>query len=56
MGGVTRRRVNQVLSSLAGHSLVRTDVQRHVLTDEGLRCLAPPGPGRRGAAGGPLER
>ena len=40
MGGVTRRRVNQVLSSLAGHSLVRTDGQRHVLTDEGLRCLA----------------
>ena len=40
MGGVTRRRVNQVLSSLTGHSLVRTDVQRHVLTDDGLRCLA----------------
>ena len=40
MGGVTRRRVNQVLSSLAGHSLVRTEGQRHVLTDEGLRCLA----------------
>ena len=40
MGGVTRRRANQVLSSLAGHSLVRADGQRHVLTDEGLRCLA----------------
>ena len=40
MGGVTRRRANQVLNSLAGHSLVRTDGQRHVLTDEGLRCLA----------------
>ena len=40
MGGVTRRRVNQVLSSLARHSLVRTDGQRHVLTDDGLRCLA----------------
>ena len=40
MGGVTRRRANQVLSSLAGHSLVRTEGQRHVLTDEGLRCLA----------------
>ena len=40
MGGVTRRRVNQVLSSLAGHSLVRPDGQRHVLTDEGLRYLA----------------
>ena len=40
MGGVTRRRVNQVLSSLVGHSLVRADGQRHVLTDDGLRCLA----------------
>ena len=40
MGGVTRRRVNQVLSSLASHSLVRPDGQRHVLTDEGLGCLA----------------
>ena len=40
MGGVTRRRANQVLSSLAGHSLVRQEGQRHVLTDEGLRCLA----------------
>ena len=40
MGGVTRRRVNQVLSSLARHSLVRADGQRHVLTDEGLRYLA----------------
>ena len=40
MGGVTRRRANQVLSSLAGHSLVRADGQRHVLTDDGLRYLA----------------
>ena len=40
MGGVTRRRVNQVLSSLARHSLVWTEGQRHVLTDEGLRYLA----------------
>ena len=40
MGGVTRRRVNQVLYSLACHSLVQTDGQRHVLTDDGLRCLA----------------
>ncbi len=40
MGGVTRRRVNQVLSSLARYSLVRPDGQRHVLTDEGLGCLA----------------
>ena len=40
MGGVTRRRSNQVLSSLAGHSLVCADGQRHALTDEGLRYLA----------------
>ena len=40
MGGVTRRRANQVLNSLAGHSLVQADGQRHVLTDDGLRCLA----------------
>ena len=40
MGGVTRRRVNQVLNSLAGHFLVRADGKRHVLTDEGLRYLA----------------
>ena len=40
MGGVTRRRANQVLNSLTGHSLAFTDGQRHVLTDEGLRCLA----------------
>ncbi len=50
MGGVTRRRANQVLSSLAGHSLVRTEGQRHVLTDDGLRCLAR----RDRAAIGPL--
>ncbi len=40
MGGVTRRRINQVLNSLASHSLVQADGQRHVLTDDGLRCLA----------------
>ncbi len=40
MGGVTGRRANQVLSSLVGHALVRADGQRHVLTDDGLRCLA----------------
>ena len=50
MGGVTRRRANQVLSSLAGYSLVRAAGQRHVLTDEGLRCLAR----RDRAAIGPL--
>ena len=40
MGGVTRRRANQVLRSLAEHGLVRADGQLHVLTGEGLKCLA----------------
>ena len=40
MGGVTRRRVNQVLCSLTRRSLVQKEKQRYVLTDEGLRYLA----------------
>ena len=40
MGGVTRRRANQVLRSLANHGLIRTDGQLHVLTDAGLTWLA----------------
>ena len=40
MGGVTRRRANQVLRSLADRSLVHSEKQRHVLRDEGLRYLA----------------
>ena len=40
MGGVTRRRANQVLRSLADRSLVRCDNQRHVLTGDGLTYLA----------------
>ncbi len=40
MGGVTRRRANQVLRSLADRSLVHSEDQRHVLRDEGLRYLA----------------
>ena len=40
MGGVTRRRANQVLRSLGNRSLVHSENQRHVLRDEGLRCLA----------------
>ena len=40
MGGVTRRRANQVLRSLTGRSLVHSESQRHVLADEGLRYLA----------------
>ena len=40
MGGVTRRRANQVLRCLNASSLVHSENQRHVLRDEGLRCLA----------------
>ena len=40
MGGVTQRRVNQVLRSLSQHRLVRADGNLHVLTDEGLTYLA----------------
>ncbi len=40
MGGVTLRRVNQVLRSLSQHSLVRADGPLHALTDEGLTYLA----------------
>ena len=40
MGGVTLRRVNQVLRSLSQHGLVRADGQLHMLTDEGLTYLA----------------
>ena len=36
MGGVTLRRVNQVLRSLSQHGLVRADEPLHMLTDEGL--------------------
>ena len=40
MGGVTRRWARQVLQSLSDLSLVRDERGRHVLTDDGLRCLA----------------
>ena len=40
MGGVTLRRVNQVLRSLSQHGLVRADGALHMLTDEGLTYLA----------------
>ncbi len=40
MGGVTSRRVNQVLRSLTRRSLVQKEKQRYVLTDNGLRYLA----------------
>ena len=40
MGGVTLRRVNQVLRSLRQHELVREDESLLMLTDRGLTCLA----------------
>ena len=40
MGGVTLRRVNQVLRSLRQHELVLEDGSRLMLTDRGLTCLA----------------
>ena len=40
MGGVTLRRVNQVLRSLSQRGLVREDGPLHMLTDEGLTYLA----------------
>ena len=40
MGGVTLRRVNQILRSLSQRGLVRSDGPLHVLTDEGLTYLA----------------
>ena len=40
MGGVTRRRANQVLRALTGKALIRAAGPLHVLTDEGLTYLA----------------
>ena len=40
MGGVTRRRANQVIRSLSDHGLIRAEGDLHVLTDEGLTYLA----------------
>ena len=40
MGGVTLRRVNQVLRALTQHGLVQADGPLHMLTDEGLTYLA----------------
>ena len=40
MGGVSLRRVNQVLRSLSQHGLVRADGPLHMLNDEGLTYLA----------------
>ena len=40
MGGVTRRRANQVLGSLRTRALALREPDGYVLTDEGLTCLA----------------
>jgi DNA-binding Lrp family transcriptional regulator len=40
MGGVTRRRANQVIRSLTQHGLIRAEGESHLLTDEGLTWLA----------------
>ena len=40
MGGVTRRRANQVIRSLTQQGLIRAEGESHVLTDEGLTWLA----------------
>ncbi len=40
MGGVTLRRVNQVLRSLTKHGLIGSDEPLHMLTDAGLTYLA----------------
>ena len=40
MGGVTRRRANQVIRALTDLALIRADGDLHVLTDEGLTYLA----------------
>ena len=53
MGGVTLRRVNQVLRSLRQQDLVRADEPLHMLTDDGLTYLARRD---RAAAGLTLDR
>ncbi len=40
MGGVTFRRASQMLLSLRKRSLVTSELKRHGLTDDGLRCQA----------------
>ena len=40
MGGVTRRRANQVIQSLTQQGLIRAEGESHLLTDEGLTYLA----------------
>ena len=56
MGGVTLRRVNQVLRSLRQHDLVRGGRFPAVAHRPGADLPGPPGPGRRGPGPGPLDR
>ncbi len=53
MGGVTRRRANQVLRSLRRRSLVQRELDGYVLTDDGLTTLARRD---RAAVGSTLDR
>ena len=56
MGGVTRRRANQVLSSLADHGLIRAEGHTARAHRRGADVAGPPGPGIRGPGPGPLDR
>ena len=57
MGGVTRRRANQVLNSLTQCTVsLRTDRAAPCPHRRGADVPGPPGPGLRGASPGPLER
>ena len=40
VGGVTRRRANQVIRALTDLALICADGQQHMLADEGLTWLA----------------
>lgn len=40
MGGITRRRANQVIRALREHELPLEEDSRLMLTDRGLTCLA----------------
>ena len=56
MGGVTLRRVNQMLRSLGEHSLVRADGSLHMLHRRGTDVPGPQGPSRRRTHPRPVER
>ena len=56
MGGVTPRRVNQILRSLRQHELVQEDDSLLMLTDQGLTCLARRDRAAVGLHPGPVDR